>query len=450
MDSLNQEVIIESAIIASLLVKNSALDEISDTIKSSDFTSNLHRNSYESLSQLISEGKNVDVIYLAKVLSEKTGEDESTIFINLYQAIGQTFAPDNIKHYADMLRQKSIDRKMLSAAHQIILNVKENRPHRLDYAQQVFSKIAEELPYQISKVDEVLKEVIESIDQRCRNKNKLTGLSTGFIDLDKKTQGLHGGDLIILAGRPAMGKTLLGMNIAEHVAINENKTVIIFSLEMSKNQLVERSVSSIGQIENFKIRSGNITDEDFQKITSIFPKFEHANLYIDDCSSISVIDIRAKCRRLKKEKDLSLVIVDYLSLMNGEGENETIRLGNISRGLKLLARDLNVPIIAIAQLNRSVENQQDKRPKMSDIRQSGAIEQDADLIGFIFREEVYDQTTPNKEIAELIIAKHRNGDIGTIYLAFKKHLCRFDNLPEYFTPQLKQDPIIRKIGLRGY
>lgn len=272
-----------------------------------------------------------------------------------------------------------------------------------------------------------MKNVITSIDDRHANKTDLTGISTGFPNLDTLTQGLHGGDLIILAGRPGMGKTLLAMNIAEHVALVEKEAVAVFSLEMSKEKLLERSLASVGNIDSTQIKTGNLTETNFQKLASVIPKYQNAKFFIDDRSFLRVSVMRATCRRLKQEYGLSLVVVDYIGLMSADGENETLRIANISRGLKLLARDLNVPVIAISQLNRSVEQRNNKRPCMADLRQSGAIEQDADLILFIYRHDVYDPNIMNKGIAELIIGKHRNGDVGTINLNFNNEKCRFDN-----------------------
>ena len=307
----------------------------------------------------------------------------------------------------------------------------QNRPSNcvitLSVAQQKISEIVNDIPTDVVLVADILKSVLSAIDERNMSDSHITGLSTGFIDVDRITCGMQKGDLVILAGRPSMGKTLLAMNIAEHVALTDKKSVAIFSLEMSKEKLIERSLSSMGDIASNLIRTGKLTENDFQKLSDVIPKYYQAKLFIDDRSFLRVSDMRATCGRLLHEQNLSLVIVDYISLMSADGENETLRVTNISRGLKLLARDLNVPVIAISQLNRAVEQRINKRPCMADLRQSGAIEQDADLILFIYRDEVYDTESPHPGMAEIIIAKHRNGEIGTINLNFNNKICRFDN-----------------------
>jgi replicative DNA helicase len=370
-----------------------------------------------------------DVVCVAEyLLNEKKVDDDP--FVNLCEIINSQFTSKNIKYYAEIVKKKSIDRKMIVAAQDVISSVHDQIDDRLDYAQQKFSEIANEIPSDISLAADIIKLVINTIDERAINQSDITGISTGFIDIDKITYGLHGGDLIILAGRPAMGKTLLAMNIVEHVAVNEKKPVVIFSLEMSRENLLERSLSSLGKITSSQLRTGKLSEDDYKKIALVIPQFQQAKLFIDDRSFLRVSDIRATCRRIQREHGLSLVVIDYISLMSADGENETLRITNISRGLKLLARDMNIPLIAISQLNRSVEHRNNKRPSMADLRQSGAIEQDADLIWFIYRDEVYDQNSSNKGIAEIIIAKHRNGGIGSINLNFNSNNCRFDNYIE--------------------
>lgn len=412
----------EQALLGSLLLNNSAWDLIGDYLRLDDFATSLHRDIFQAISNLLANGKAVDIICIAEHLTGKHDD----IFIKLCEIANTPSTSINIKHYAEIIKTKSTDRKLLVAAQNIINSVHEQKDNRLDEAQKYINQIAEAIPSDAVLVGDILKKVLDSIDERHSNSNEISGLATGFSDLDKITQGLHPGDLIILAGRPSMGKTLLGMNIAEHIALT-NKPVAIFSLEMSKEQLLERSLASIAKIETGQLRSGKLTSLDFQKISSAIPQLLEAKLFINDRSSLNISDIRAACSRIKREHGLSLIVVDYLTLMAGTGENETLRISNISRGLKLLARDFNVPVIAISQLNRSVEQRHNKRPCMADLRQSGAIEQDADLILFIYRDEVYDENTPNKGIAEIIIAKHRNGSLGTVNLAFNSQYCRFDN-----------------------
>lgn len=418
---------VEEAVLGSLLKDNGVWDEIGDYLVVDDFLNPFHRDVYRVIRDLILAGKAADVICVSQIIKNERGEKNDQTFINLCEIFISGYAPSNIKYYAEIVKKNSIDRKLIQSAQDIIVYVNEKNDNGLDYAQARISEIVDQIPSEIISASDVLKSVMASIDERQKSKDGMTGIPTGFYDLDKITHGLHPGDLIILAGRPSMGKTVLAMNIAEQVALVEKLPVAMFSLEMSKEQLMERSLVSVAHIDAEHAQTGRLNDDDLQKISSAIPKFYNAKLFIDDRSSSSVSDIRSKCRRIKREYGLSLVIVDYLSLMGGEGENETIRMGNISRGLKLLARDLKVPVIAISQLNRGVEQRNDKRPTMSDLRQSGAIEQDADLIFFIYRDEIYNKNSPNKGAAEVIIAKHRNGALGTINLSFSGKHCRFDN-----------------------
>ena len=301
------------------------------------------------------------------------------------------------------------------------------KENRLDRAQQLLVELTDSFHLNIVQASDILDTVMQRIDERQNNPMGIIGLPTGFTGLDNITHGLHPGHLIILAARPSMGKTLLAMNIAEHVAIHEKKPIVIFSLEMNKEELLERSLSSVGNVDQDSIKKGSLSASDWEKISSLLPKYSNTKFFIEDYSGLRISDIRAKCRRIKREYGLSLVVVDYLTLVSGDGENETDRIGKISRAFKLLARDLNVPVLLISQLNRNLEARQDRRPTMADLRQSGSIEQDADLILFIYRDEVYNPASAHKGLAELNIAKNRHGVLGTIYLSFNGKYCRFDN-----------------------
>lgn len=425
----------ENAVLGSLLIENTTFNDIGDYLQPEDFNTVLHRDIYRAIQYLLATGKGADVICVPQLLATGCyGEnrfefqhDGDEAFVQVCDIANTVFTPKNIKHYAEIVKANSIDRKMIKAIENITASIREQKENRLDIAQQAFSTIADNTSSDTVIVADILNSVISKIDERQTSESEIIGTPTGFIDLDKLTNGLHGGDLTILAARPSMGKTLLAMNIAEHIAIFAKKSAVIFSLEMSKEQLLERLISSIAKIEAELIRSGKLSDEDFKKIASNIPQIHEAKLFIDDRSALSVSDIRAKCRRIMRKQKLSLIVIDYITLMSGEGENETIRIANISRGLKLLARDLNVPVIAISQLNRSLEQRTDKRPNMSDLRQSGAIEQDADLILFIYRDEIYNRNSNHAGIAEIIIAKHRNGATGTVNLIFNGQYCRFDN-----------------------
>jgi len=417
----------EQAVLGCLLYDNMTFDEIGHMLKAGDFYSSFHRDVFEVISALIAEGKKADIICVSQILKDRYQEKNDDSFIKVCEIAQSCYSPSNIKSYAELLKETSLDRDLIKVAQDVITSVHHKKENRLDYACQRFSELIEQVPSEVSSVSDILAEVLASIEKRQQCKGMITGISTGFSDLDKFTHGLHGGDLIILAGRPGMGKTLLAMNIAEHIAIKEKRSVAIFSLEMSKQQLVERALISVARLDAEKVQSGTLEAESFTRLSNAIPKLSEVKLFVEDHSSVSITDIRSKCRRIKREHGLSLVVVDYITLMSGDGENETIRIGNISRGLKLLARDLDVPVIAISQLNRSVEHRSDKRPTMADLRQSGSIEQDADLILFIYRDEVYNKSSRNKGMAEIILAKHRKGDVGTVSLAFNGRHCRFDN-----------------------
>ncbi len=431
----------EEAILGCLLQDNTTFDEIGHILKPNDFNSRFNRDVFEVTSALISDGKKADIICVSQILKDRYQEKSDDSLVKVCDIAQSCYSPSNIKSYAELVKQSSIDRELIKLAQDVITSVHQKKENRLDYAQQRFSDLVEQVPSEISSVGDILGKVLSSIDQRQQCKGLITGVPTGFIDLDKLTRGLHGGDLIILAGRPGMGKTLLAMNIAEHIAIQERCSVAIFSLEMSKQQLVERSLISVTRLDSEKVQTGTLEAESFARLSEAIPQLLGVKLFVDDCSSLSITDIRSKCRRIKREHGLSLVVVDYITLMSGEGENETIRIGNISRGLKLLARDLDVPVIAISQLNRSVEHRSDKRPTMADLRQSGSIEQDADLIMFIYRDEVYNRNSQDKGVAEIILAKHRNGNVGTVSLAFNGRHCRFDNFSVSNFSAAKQSPM---------
>jgi replicative DNA helicase len=424
--SFKQDPYAERAVLGCLLTSNHAWHAVGDYLQTADFSVQLLRDIYSSIEALLAEGEVADVISVSQHLMSRN-QVNGDPFAQLCEIINSNFTAENIKLYAEIIKQQSQDRKLVVAAQQMIVNVKDQREDRLSLAQQTLNEIVSDVPSSIVLAKDILKSVLATIHDRNGMDASITGLSTGFIAIDNLTCGLQNGDLIILAGRPSMGKTLLAMNIAEHVALVDKRTVAVFSLEMSKEKLIERSISSVGEIESSLVRSGKLEEHHFQYLSAVVSKYHEANLFIDDRSYLRVSDMRAACGRLKHEHTLSLVIVDYISLMAATGENETLRIANISRGLKLLARDLNVPVIAISQLNRALEQRSNKRPCMADLRQSGAIEQDADLILFIYRDDVYDSTSSQVGLAEIIVAKHRNGEVGTIHMAFNPKICRFDN-----------------------
>lgn len=424
----------EQAVLGSLLMDNSTWDEVGDQLKVSDFGCSRYREIFTVIKELLSQGKNADLICVADILQKQRAEEVNTSFIELCDISKGPFSTKNIKYYAEIVKNQAVDRGLLNFAHEVMTSVQEQQKDRLDHAQRKLHDIAESISTDIVPPGEIIKTIVESIDQRQLSSSDITGLQTGFDGLDDITHGLQNGNLILIAGRPSMGKTLLGVNIAEHVALHQKKAVAIFSMEMSKEQLMERIIASVSGLEGDKVSYGRLNDEESATFLNASALLSDAPLFIDDRSSRSVADIRATCRRIKRARNLALVLVDYITLMSAEGENETLRIGQISRELKMLARDLNVPVIAISQLNRAVENRVDKRPCMADLRQSGAIEQDADLILFIYRDEVYNASSTNKGMAEIIVAKHRMGRLGTFYLKFNGRHSRFENCSAEYVP----------------
>ncbi|MBV8802053.1 MAG: AAA family ATPase [Gammaproteobacteria bacterium] len=324
--------IAEQAVLGSLLHDNTTFDEIGHLLKTNDFFVPFHQDIFRIIALLIADGKKADIICVSEILKSEYQEKNDDTFVRICDIAQCCYAPSNIKHYADLVKQSSLDRSLIKVAQDVIASVHEGKENRLDYAQQRFSEVAEQLPSDISSITDIVDEVLCSIELRQQSKNNITGVPTGFSDLDTLTHGLNSGDLI-LAGCPGMGKTLLAMNIAEHVALKEKKSVAIFSLEMSKQQLIERSLISISRIDAEKVQSGILDADGFDKLSVSIPGLCGAKLFVDDRSSVSITDIRSKCRGIKRKHGLSLVVVDYITLMSGDGENETIRIGNISRGL---------------------------------------------------------------------------------------------------------------------
>lgn len=418
---------VEQAVLGCLLCNNTTYDEIAAVLKATDFYDPWHREVFTAIQVLMTQGKQADVISVSDFLSAQRKGKGVDPAVPLYEILAGECMPTAIKTYVDILKKNSITREVIAATYDILTHAKEGDENILDYAQQKFLKIDGGLPNTTKHVSEILPKVANSIDERSNNTSCLLGLSTGFAELDRVTHGLRAGELIIVAARPGMGKTLLAMNIAEHVLTDPEKTVAIFSLEMSDEQLVERLLVSHADLNATCMQTGQLVEGDFSRIANTIAELSSAPLYINDHSVMTVRDILTQSRKLQRSHGLSLVIIDYLTLMTGEGENETIKIGNMTRQLKILARELRVPIIVISQLNRSLEQRQDKRPVMADLRQSGAIEQDADLILFIYRDEVYNKHSPQKGVAEIIIGKHRNGPLDTILLGFNGNCCRFEN-----------------------
>ncbi|MDW3095357.1 MAG: replicative DNA helicase [Gammaproteobacteria bacterium] len=436
----------EQAVLGGLMLENGTWDQIVDTLNENDFHLFDHRIIFRAIADLAYQNHPFDVVTLADKI--KHSEDASGVNSKNITAYMATLAKEtptaaNISAYADIVREKSILRQLATTGTDIAGTAYQPQGMHsrdlLDIAEKKIFEIGDHGSKGMGGfkgMKELLKTTVERIDELFERGDAITGTATGFDQFDENTSGLQKGDLIIVAGRPSMGKTSLAMNMAEYAVIQKQETVAIFSMEMPSHQLTMRMLSSIGRINQQNIRTGKLSDEDWPRLTSAVSMLSESKLFIDDSPALSPTEIRARARRLKREHGLSLIVIDYLQLMQvtGSNENRTNDVSEISRSLKALAKELEVPVIALSQLNRSLEQRTDKRPVMSDLRESGAIEQDADLIVFIYRDEVYNEETPDKGTAEIIVAKQRNGPIFKTRLTFLGQYTRFENfIPEMYS-----------------
>ncbi len=426
----------EQSVLGGLMLDNRAWDQIADRVRENDFYRYDHRLIYRVMSKLSSQNKPLDVLTVAESLREINELENAGGEVNLFELANNTPSAANIGAYADIVRERSVMRQLIAVANDIANNAfnpqGRSSTELLDVAERHVFAITEQGARVGGplNVKEYLATTMEKIDQLFQSKNPITGVPTGYHDLDEMTSGLQPSDLVIIAGRPSMGKTTFAMNIAEHVVIKSQSPVLIFSMEMPGESIVMRLLSSLCRIDQLRIRTGKLEDEDWPRISSTVSMLSEAPLFIDDTPALSPVELRARARRLMKEHgQLGLIVVDYLQLMQvpGNSENRTAEISEISRSLKSLAKELKVPVIALSQLNRGLEQRADKRPVMSDLRESGAIEQDADLIVFIYRDEVYNENSPEKGTAEIIIAKQRNGPIGKVRLTFLGQYTCFEN-----------------------
>ena len=430
----------ESSVLGGLLLDNAAWDRVGDLVSDRDFYRYEHRLIYAAIGALINASKPADVITVFEQLQNQ-GKAEELGGLTYLNSLAQ-YVPSagNIRRYAEIVRERSILRKLVSASEEIATNAfnPKGRPVAaiLDESEQKIFNIGEEgarTKQGFQAMDTLVVDLLDRVQEMADNPNDVTGVPTGFYDLDRMTAGFQAGDLIVLAARPSMGKTALAINIAEHVALNEGLPVAVFSMEMGAAQLAVRIVGSIGRIDQGHLRTGKLTDEEWPRLTEAIEKLRTISLHIDETAGLTSSELRANARRLSRQcGKLGLIVVDYLQLMSGssnDGENRATELGEISRGLKMLAKELQCPVIALSQLNRSVEQRPDKRPMMSDLRESGAIEQDADIIMFIYRDEYYTKDACKEPgVAEVIIAKQRNGPTGVVKLAFIKPITKFESL----------------------
>ncbi|MBF0266854.1 MAG: replicative DNA helicase [Gammaproteobacteria bacterium] len=432
-----QSIDAEQSVLGGLILNNDAYDNIIEIISEIDFYKPEHRVIFHSIKTLIESDEPCDVITLTNRLNQDNNIDKAGGFSYIGDLASNTPSASNIKAYAAIVREFSVLRQMIMAGSEIANDGYHPEGRKsaelLEEAEKKVFNISEQSESseaEFKLMPDLIRHNIDRIDKLYHSDKEHTGLPTGYTEIDKITSGLQPGDLIIVAGRPSMGKTTFAMNIAENIAINENSGVVIFSLEMPAESLTLRMFSSIGRINQSRVRSGKLSDDEMAGLTNAISILNKAKIYIDDTGTLSPNVMKARVRRLKRKHDISLIVVDYLQLMSipGKGDNRVNEISEISRGLKLLAKEMNVPVIALSQLSRTVESRNDKRPIMSDLRESGAIEQDADLIMFVYRDEFYNKEDSKfKGMGEAIISKHRNGELGTIPLIFLGQYTRFEN-----------------------
>src|SRR3990167_5761284 len=426
----------EQSVLGGLMLDNRAWDQIADLVRENDFYRHDHRLIYRVMNKLADQTKPLDVLTVAEALREIHELENAGGDVYLFELANNIPSVANIKAYADIVRERSVLRQLIGTANDIAGRAFNPQGRTsvelLDEAERQVFAISEQGARNGGPVNinEFLAKTMERIDTLANLDDPITGVPTGYHDLDEKTSGLQQADLVIIAGRPSMGKTTFAMNIAEHVVMKSQLPVLIFSMEMPGEAIVMRLLSSLSRIDQLKIRTGKIEEQDWPRVMSSVSILTEAPMFIDDSPALSPAELRARARRLAKEQgQIGMIVVDYLQLMQvpGFNENRTAEISEISRSLKALAKELNVPVIALSQLNRGLEQRADKRPVMSDLRESGAIEQDADLIAFIYRDEVYNENTSDKGTAEIIIAKQRNGPIGKVRLTFMGQYTCFEN-----------------------
>ncbi|MEE9180793.1 MAG: replicative DNA helicase [Vicinamibacteria bacterium] len=431
----------ERTVLGAILIDNESFHHASEVLRQDDFYRQAHQRIYARMEALSVRGQGIDLVTLKEELS-RAGELESSGGVAyLTSLVDGVPRATNVPYYSRIVKEKSVLRSLISSANRIIqscFDEPEDTSTVLDQAERSIFEIAEgAIRTGFEPLGEIVRSSFKSIDELSENREMVTGVPTGFVEFEEMTSGLQRSDLIIVAARPAMGKTSFCLNIAQHAGLTGSHTVGVFSLEMSKEQLVMRMLCSEARVDMHRLRAGFFSEKDWAKLIQAVSRLSSARVFIDDSPSLSVLEMRAKARRLKLEHGLDLLIVDYLQLMQGRGrfENRTQEISGISRALKGLAKELNIPVVALSQLSRAPEGRGEHRPQLSDLRESGALEQDADVVVFIYREEQYDSTPENKGLAELIIGKQRNGPTGTIRVAFIKEYTRFENL------EWRQDPI---------
>lgn len=425
----------EQAVLGAILLEAEALITSMERLRAEDFYSVSHQRIFEVMVALGEDGEPIDLVTLTARLQDLGQLDEVGGVSYLAKLAGAVPTAANVEYYAQIVEEKSMLRRLIRTATQIVSSgyaTEDDVGVLLGDAERRIMELSQNRSSSgFISIRDVLMEVFERVEFLYNHRGGTTGIPSGFVDLDKMTAGFQRNDLIILAARPSVGKTAFALNVAQNVAVRAGESVAIFSLEMSAAQLVQRMVCAESNVDATRMRTGELKGDDWEKLSMAIGSLSEAQIYIDDTPGITVADIRAKCRRLKKEKGLGMILIDYLQLIQGRGkagENRQQEVSEISRTLKMIARELEVPVIALSQLSRGVEQRQDKRPMMSDLRESGSIEQDADIVAFLYRDDYYDKESEKKNIIEIIIAKQRNGPVGTVELVFLKQFNKFVNL----------------------
>lgn len=437
----------EQSLLGALLLDNTAWERVADVVSSRDFYKGQNRVIYEHIELVLAADEPADLVTVSESLKNAWVLDQAGGPAYLAALAQNTPSAINVRRYAELVRAKAVQRNLIRIGSELA-EAAFNPSAEVDTLieeteRKVFALRERREKRKPTTFPQLLAKVFESIDSRFHSTHEFTGLRAGFPRLDEMTAGMQNGDLIIIAGRPSMGKTALAMNIAEHVGLEEKKAVAVFSLEMADEQLVQRMLGSVGRVDQHKLRTGRLHDDDWGKLSDAMTRLQAAPFIVEETSALTITELRARARRIKRENPaLGLIIVDYLQLMVvGNGENRVVEIGNISRGMKALAKELNIPVVALSQLSRAVENRVDKIPVMSDLRDSGNIEQDADVVLFIYRDDVYHEDSVEKGYARIIIGKQRNGPIGRVYLRFVQEETRFEScdwLPPKKEPRRKR------------
>lgn len=421
----------EQSVLGSILLDKEAMISVSETLVPEDFYKEAHKVIYESMLKLYNSQSEIDLITLTDELRDQGYLDDigGIAYITSLSTVVPTTS--NIKYYVNIVKEKSISRQLISAANDII-NLGYDGSAKVEYVlenaeKKIFDISQERATNDFQPINQVISEALSMLEKLYKEKNDVTGLTTGFRDLNKKINGLQRSDLLLIAARPAMGKTAFALNLVQNAALKGDASVAVFSLEMSKEQLVQRMIASQSTVELKKIKTGTLADNDWPRITDGMAILSGAKIHIDDTPGIKISELRSKCRKLKIEKGLDLVLIDYLQLMEGEGQNESRQqeIAKISRSLKILAKELDCPVVALSQLSRAPEQRADHRPMLSDLRESGSIEQDADIVMFLYRDEYYNPDTEKKNIGEVIVAKNRHGETGTVELVWFGGIQKF-------------------------